>query len=229
MAKGIAKVVFLAAVTIGGAASADDLIINFDQSVDHTADTQLETGVTTSQHATGSWLDVGLMYGRVEPVAGATLSTEFVRFGPRASLNRFLYVGAEVDIGHLSGTSPPPTDITARTGSSSEMNSDALASVAGGGTLAAGKAVVGAHLMAGPLSGAAEFSAGVRDYMTRDAIGQFGQGYFGGVYELHGRLDLWATKSLTVGALASVDLEDRNDVSLGVVVGFHFLPYDGQR
>jgi hypothetical protein len=49
------------------------------------------------------------------------------------------------------------------------------------------------------------------------------------VYELHGRLDLWATKSLTVGALASVDLEDRNDVSLGVVVGFHFLPYDGQR
>lgn len=229
MSKGIAKAVFLAAVMFGGVASADDLIIGFDQNTDHAVDTGVEQGVNQPQHATGSWLDVGLMYGRVEPISGASLSTEFVRFGPRVSLNRFLYVGAEVDIGHLSGTAPPPTDITARTGSSTDAMSDPLAAVAGGGTLAAGKALVGAHLMAGPLSGAAEFSAGVRDYMTRDALGQFGQGYFGAVYEVHGRLDLWATQSLTVGALASVDLEDRNDVSLGVVVGFHFVPYDGQR
>jgi hypothetical protein len=226
MAKGIAKAVFGAALMIGGVAAADD--ITFSNGPQEPVEFNVDQNVIHPQHETGSWLDVGFLYGRVEPVPGASLSTEFVRFGPRASLNRFLYVGAEVDIGHLTGSAPAPTDLTARADASSAMT-EAAASVAGGGTLAAGKALIGMHLMAGPLSGAAEFSAGVRDYMTRDALGQFGQGYFGAVYELHGRLDLWATRSLTVGALASVDLEDRNDVSLGVVVGFHFLPYDGQR
>ena len=96
-----------------------------------------------------------------------------------------------------------------------------------GGTYAAGKALVGAQMMAGPLSGALEFSAGIRDYMTHDSIGQFGQAFFGGVYELHGRLDLWATRQVTIGGLASVDLEDKNNVMFGVVAGFHFVPYDG--
>jgi len=218
MEKGIARAVLGAALLIGGTVAADPV-----------SDIYIDGAINHPQHATGSWVDFGLMYGHIEPVAGTLLSTEFVRFGPRASLNRFLYVGAEVDIGKISGVDPSETNAIARDGSSTTTMPEDPAAAITGGTLAAAKAVIGVHVMTGPLSGAAEFSAGVRDYMLEDAIGQFGQAYFGGVYEVHGRHDLWATRSLTVGALASLDLVDRNDVSLGVVVGFHFVPYDGQR
>jgi hypothetical protein len=218
MEKGIAKAVLGAALLIGGTVAADPV-----------SDLYVDGAISHPQHATGSWVDFGLMYGHIEPVAGTLLSTEFVRFGPRASLNRFLYVGAEVDIGRITGVDQADSNTVARDGSSTSTMSEDPAASTTGGTLAAAKAVIGAHVMTGPLSGAAELALGVRDYMLEDAIGQFGQAYFGGVYEVHGRLDLWATRSLTVGALASLDLADRNDVSLGVVVGFHFIPYDGQR
>ncbi len=219
MEKGIARAVLGVALLIGGTVAADPV-----------SDIYIDGAINHPQHATGSWVDFGLMYGHIEPVAGTLLSTEFVRFGPRASLNRFLYVGAEVDIGRISGVdSSAQANTVARDGSSTDTMTQDPAAAVTGGTLASAKAVIGAHVMTGPLSGAAELALGVRDYMLEDAIGQFGQAYFGGVYEVHGRLDLWATRSLTVGALASLDLADHNDVSLGVVVGFHFVPYDGQR
>jgi hypothetical protein len=222
MAKGIARVAFGVALLVGGVASADP--------VDPTQLFYYDGSNIVHQHPTGSWLDFGLMYGRFEPSPGMLMSTEFVRFGPRASLNRFIYIGGEVDIGSLSTISSPSTNDVARTASGEMEGSttDPMSTLTGG-TLAAGKALVGAHVLAGPLSGAAEFAAGVRDFMTHDSIGQYREGYFGGAYELHGRLDLWATHTLTIGALANVDLADRRDVSVGLVVGVHFIPYDGQR
>jgi hypothetical protein len=222
MAKGIASALLVAALSIGGTAAADPA--SFEPSVD-------QTGIiVVPHHATGSWLDFGLLYGRVEPVAGTTISTEVVRFGPRAMINRFLYVGAEVDIGTLSGGNVTSSGATiARDGSSSGSSMTGIPGYAAidGGTYAAGKALVGAQMMAGPLSGALEFSAGVRDLMTHDSVGQYGQAFFGGVYELHGRLDLWATRQVTIGGLASIDIENHNDVMFGVMAGFHFVPYDG--
>jgi hypothetical protein len=225
MAKGIASALLVVALSIGGTAAADPA---FEPSVDQTGI------VVVPHHATGSWLDFGLLYGRAEPVSGTTISTEVVRFGPRAMINRFIYIGAEVDIGTLSGGNVSNTGTIARDASSSGSSGSSMSGVPGyaaidGGTYAAGKALVGAQMMAGPLSGAVEFSAGVRDMMTHDSVGQFGQAFFGGVYELHGRLDLWASRQFTIGALASVDIEDKNDVMLGVVAGFHFVPYDGHR
>ncbi|HEX4456198.1 MAG TPA: hypothetical protein VH143_35295 [Kofleriaceae bacterium] len=222
MAKGIASALLVAALSIGGTAAADPA---FEPSVD-------QTGIVmVPHHATGSWLDFGLLYGRVEPLPGTTISTEVVRFGPRAMINRFLYIGAEVDVGSLSEANDVSgTGTTARdsssSGSSPEMGVPGYSPI-GGGTYAAGKALVGAQLMAGPLSGALELAAGVRDYMTHDSVGQFGQAFFGGVYELHGRLDLWATRQITIGGLASVDLQDKSNVMFGVIAGFHFVPYDG--
>lgn len=218
MEKGIARAVLGAALLIGGTVAADPV-----------SDLYIDGAIYQPQHATGSWVDFGLMYGHIEPVAGTLLSTEFVRFGPRAALNRFLYIGAEVDIGRISGVDPSESNTVARDGSSTNTMTEDPSAAVTGGTLASAKAVIGVHVMTGPLSGAAELAAGVRDYMLEDAIGQYGQAYFGGVYEAHGRLDLWATRSLTIGALASLDLADHDDVSLGVVVGFHFVPYDGQR
>ncbi|HEY3806842.1 MAG TPA: hypothetical protein VGL61_29765 [Kofleriaceae bacterium] len=224
MAKGIASVAFGVGVAllVGGVASADPTDV---------PQLYLYDGNTISyQHPTGSWLDFGLMYGRFEPSAGMLMSTEFVRFGPRASITRHIYIGGEVDIGSLSTIDSSPSNNFARTASGEMEGSteDPMSSLTGG-TLASGKALIGAHMLAGPLSGAAEFAAGVRDFMTHDSIGQYKEGYFGGAYELHGRLDLWATHTLTIGALANVDLADRKDVSLGLVVGVHFIPYDGQR
>jgi hypothetical protein len=224
MAKGIARALLIAALSIGGTAAADPAA--FEPSID-------QSGIViTPHHATGSWLDFGVLYGRVEPTPGTTISTKVVRFGPRAMVNRYLYVGAEVDIGSLSGASGDNNviarDAPSSSGSSSSSGgSEGTVAAIDGGTYAAGKALIGAQMMAGPLSGAVEFSAGVRDYMTHDAVGQFGQAFFGGVYELHGRLDLWATRSFTIGALASVDLADHNDVMLGLMAGFHFVAYDG--
>ena len=71
--------------------------------------------------------------------------------------------------------------------------------------------------------------AGTMAHADHDRFGVRGHRYFGGVYELHGRLDLWATRQFTIGALASVDIEDKNDVMLGLVAGFHFVPFDGHR
>ncbi|HEY1547592.1 MAG TPA: hypothetical protein VGG28_07225 [Kofleriaceae bacterium] len=224
MAKGIASALFVAALSIGGTAAADPA---FEPSIDQSGI------VVVPHHSTGSWLDFGLLYGRVEPLPGTTISTEVVRFGPRAMINRFIYIGAEVDIGSLSEASTVSAATVARdgssTGSSGSMTGVPGYDAIGGGTYAAGKALVGAQMMAGPLSGALEFSAGVRDLMTHDSVGQFGQAFFGGVYELHGRLDLWASRQVTIGGLASIDLENHNDVMFGVMAGFHFVPYDGHR
>jgi hypothetical protein len=225
MAKGSASALLVAALSIGGTAAADPA---FEPSIDQSGI------VVVPHHATGSWLDFGLLYGRVEPIAGTTISTEVVRFGPRASINRYLYVGAEVDIGTLSGGNVTSSGAAIARDASSSGSSSSMSGIPGyaaidGGTYAAGKALIGAQMMAGPLSGAIEFSAGVRDLMTHDSVGQFGQAYFGGVYELHGQLDLWATRTFTIGAIAGVDLQDKNDVMAGIVAGFHFIPFDGHR
>ena len=217
MAKSVAKIGFVIACGLGGTAVAQPGI---------------EADAPDLSYAlpspTGAWLDFGVLYGRVEPTAGTTLSTEMFRFGPRASLNRFFYVGAELDVGRISGQVSSQTDFARSDSTTGGMTlPSGLENQTG--TIAMAKAVVGARLLAGPFSGAAELAAGVRDYMTTDGAAQFGQGYFGGVYEAHGRLDFWVTPKLSVGALANVDLVDKNDVSVGLLVGFHFMAYDGQR
>ena len=49
------------------------------------------------------------------------------------------------------------------------------------------------------------------------------------VVEGRARLDLWLTPRVTVGALAGVDLTDRNNVTVALTVGLHFHRFDRVR
>jgi hypothetical protein len=228
MAKSVAKAVFVIACLSGGAAIAEpeiDINLGVGPAIQRTDGPDVRYALPTHN---GSWLDFGLLYGRLEPSPGTAYSTEMVRFGPRVSINHWLYVGGEADIGRISGTASVGGTNYARTDNTTGgAMSGPEQSVDMGGTIAMAKAVVGARLLAGPFSGSAELAAGVRDYMLQDGMNQYEQGYFGAVYEAHGRLDFWLRPTLSIGAVANVDLADKNDVSAGLMVGFHFAPYDG--
>ena len=170
----------------------------------------------------GSWYDVGFLWVRVgdaTPYAG-----EVVRFAPRVALGRTFYIGGEADFGTLSGTTPASNTTLARGGSTGEVEMPAT------GSVGAAKAVVGMHAFAGIISGAAELAAGVRhaSMTTIDGM-QLPDVHDGAIVEAHGRLDLWLAPKISLGAIVGVDLLDSTNVSGGLILGFHFSPYDHAR
>jgi hypothetical protein len=177
----------------------------------------------------GVWLDVGVVYGRVGG-DGQSFTTEMVQFAPHLALSHLFYVGVELDAGRLAD----------RTGTL--MQDPLLGVVAENmdqtGEVAMAKALVGARGMVGPFSAGGELAVGVQSLVVREQLVALGgasnvdgdTGGFSTIYEAHGRFDFWATPKLTIGALATVNLVSaRDDLSFGLVVGYHFLPYDGVR
>lgn len=225
MANRIACATFVVGMLVGGAAVADPYYLPPE-------DGMAAAPALHGSKLGGGWLDFDYLWGHFTPVAGTTMTADLVRFGPRVAIGRFLYVGAEIDVGALSGASGAPTTALARDGATSPSSTpgaaDMMASI-GGGTYVAGKALAGARMFLGPVSGSVELAAGVRDYVLHDAVDRSLGGYFGSAYEAHARIDLWATSKLTIGALANTDLANKSDFSVGVVLGVHFRRYDGAR
>src|SRR5580704_549029 len=196
------------------------------------ADPMVEDNVPAPpvQQPHGASLDVGTSIGRVEPMSGTVLTDEAVRISPHIAINHIFYIGGEFGIGRLSGNGPSQADSLPIKGPGSGLpdpNAGMVVPLAG--TAATVEAVVGARGFAGIFSGGVELAAGARSVHLEDAGDSGTTLLWSTIYDARARVDVWPTPRLSVGATAELGFEDRNDVSLGLVVGFHMMPYDAAR
>jgi hypothetical protein len=146
-----------------------------------------------------------------QPVTG-----KLIRFATRAWFGRHMYFGGEADFGQLSADVNSPANVLARSDSMTVTNNVT-------GDIGEARVVAGASAGAGAFSGGAELATGVRYTTFRDDPNQeAGSADAAFVIEARGRLDFQVTHVLTVGAVAGVDLQDRHDVSVGLVLGMRF-------
>ena len=176
----------------------------------------------------GMWLDFGVTATRIDPGDGQTYRGNYVRFAPQTTIKNGFYLGAEINIGSFDPNQPAVVNSAAR-GDGSSGTGMAL-STNESGMLAAAKLVAGLRMMAGSFSGGVELASGIR-YATITADGSPMSTYSAsaGVFEARGRLDLWLSPHLTLGALAGTDLARRDEVTFGLDVGFHFEAFDHSR
>jgi len=175
--------------------------------------------------ASGMWIDFGAGATRLDPGNGQTYRGEYVRFAPQVTLSRVLYFGAELDIGSFDASEGPTNPSAARGDSSTGGGMPMTTQI--DGQLGAAKLVGGARLMAGAFSGGLELAAGVRYTTLTEGTASNSVGT--GVVEARGRLDVWLTPHVTVGALAGTDLARRDEATFALNVGFHFEPFDHTR
>lgn len=169
--------------------------------------------------------DLGFVWMRFADATAPAqpFTAEAVRFGPRVVLGAHWFVGAETDIGRLAGQAPRDGSV-ARGGSATDMT------LALTGKLAAAKVVAGVRTGARGVTGSAELATGVRlaSYSSSVAL----SGYDSQVdylLEGRGRLDLWIAPHVTVGGSVGIDLIHHDDLSVGVLVGYHFHAFDRLR
>jgi hypothetical protein len=209
--------IVLAVGVVGGTAAADPEV------------NVLAPPLAPVQTPHGIWLDVGVVYGHVGG-DGQSFTTEMVQFAPHLALNRLIYVGAELDAGRLTNRSG--------TLMQDPLKGVVATNIEDSGDIAMAKALIGARAMVGLFSAGGELSVGIQNLSVREQLVALGgasnvdgdTGGFSTIYEAHGRIDFWATPKVSIAALATVNLVSaRDDLSMGLVVGYHFLPYDGVR
>jgi hypothetical protein len=198
------------------------------------ADPMTESGVPAppEQNPHGFALEVGPLFGRVDlalpgKAAMTKATAEMVHFAPHLNLNSFLYLAVGIDVGRLTATGPSQTSIVT---DPTEYDPTAnMGNVPLEGSIAQFTGAVGVRGFAGMFSGGGELAAGARSLHVENVGQTGGNGFFDTVYQLRGRFDVWPTEHLTVGALAQVDLQEFHNLSAGIVIGWHFLPYDAAR
>jgi hypothetical protein len=179
-------------------------------------------GLALDRGSTASWWDLGVFRGKIDIGDRASVAGEFLRFGPRAMISRTVYLGAELDAGHVSGDATLPADGYLPRTTPTTTTSPTMAESVSGNFVAA-KAVIGARLGSGSFSGGIELAAGVRHASLSTPIGlevaTLGNDPFA---EGHARLDLRISPAVSIGAIAGLDLQAHDDVSFGLVLGVHF-------
>jgi hypothetical protein len=81
----------------------------------------------------------------------------------------------------------------------------------------------GAHARSGRLMFGGDLALGVRDTWVSSDLGADVAGRKGEtLFEARARSDFFLTPSMTLGAVASTDLIERRDVSLGAVFSLYF-------
>jgi len=179
-----------------------------------------DRGDTSAYRAAGpaSAYELGFVWSRFDTVGAVQpVTAKLIRFGTRAWFGRHAYFGGEADFGQISVDTNDPANALARTDSMMPPTNTVT------GEIGEARVVLGASTSAGAFSGGAELASGVRYTTFRDDPHQeagFADAAF--VVEARGRLDLQITRVLTVGAVAGVDLQDRHDVSVGLVLGMRF-------
>lgn len=163
----------------------------------------------------GMWVDFGVEATRLDGGNGLLYRGEVGRFAPMVQLDRTFYIGGELDIGSMTAV-VGPTDRAARSSTGEPMELDHA------GTLAAGTFVAGARVLAGQFAGAIELAPGVRYIELPTAVGASLDIKTEAMLEVRGRLELWATQHVTVGAIVGVDLAHTTDVMVGLQLGLHF-------
>ncbi len=192
--------------------------------------TYLVCGVERPHRAhAAAWYEATLGWSRFD-VGPYRADGELLRVGPRVAFGPLFYLGAEADFGHVSSVNNADGSTTSAFGRTASGNGEMAPSAGGlGGSFGAVKLLAGIHANAGIISGAAELAGGLRlAELTSDYTGVVASGDYA-VVEGRARLDLWLTPKVTIGALAGVDLTDRDNVTVAVTVGLHFHRFDRSR
>ena len=172
---------------------------------------------SSSAHAdNGLSLELGYLRNQVAVTDQTALAGEAVRFTIKVSNGPFFHWGAEAEEGRLSGSTRLPGGAVAR--SIGQPQPSPLE----GNTLGL-KLLAGAHTTIGRLMFSSDLAAGVRDTWVSSDLGIDVAGRKkAALIELRARADVWLSSTTTIGAVATADLLERRDVSLGLVLALHF-------
>lgn len=170
----------------------------------------------------GVFLDVGGGWQRFEN-NGVTYRVEYARFAPQVSLNRYLYIGAALEVGNIYGAYGTPDNAA--------MLPPVLQGIDRGiGTVMAPQLVVGGRGLFGDFSVGGEVAPTIRWFSSGpNADAGMGQVTYTTTVAIHGRADFWATPNVTAGILVGMDISSIRDFEAGLFVGFHFEPYDAMK
>ena len=136
----------------------------------------------------------------------------------------WFYVGDELDLGALGGG---PTSSGA-----AAMPFTAAPPTSTSGFVIQDTVFFGARASQGRVTVGGELGIGFRmSLYTSPVLAAPSYDAFDGAFLLQarGKVDVWATTWLTIGAIASLNVVDPHDVAVGIVLGFHVQPYDGTR
>ena len=167
----------------------------------------------------GVFLDVGGGWQRFSN-SGVTYRVEYVRFAPQVSINQHVYLGAALEVGNIFGAYGTPD------------NEATLPPVLqgvdrGSGSLMAGQLTLGVRDMIGLVSVAGEIAPTVRRFSSGpNGIDGMPVETDQTTLAVHGRADFWATPHFTAGLMLGMDVSSIRDLETGLVIGFHFEPYD---
>lgn len=163
----------------------------------------------------GASFDFGYVRSRVAVTDHTALDGDLARFGIRISLGKHFHFGGEAEEGSLAGTTSLPSGAVAR-------QSEEPMGPLGGNTLGI-KAYAGMHTTVGAWMFGADTALGLRDSWVSsdegpDVAGRKGEP----LLEVRSRVDMFVTRSMTLGAMASTDLLERRNVSLAAVLSLNF-------
>jgi hypothetical protein len=228
---GIALVASLIAVAAtSGIARADYGELDSESQGQYFQTTTISPGNYHRQPHRAAWFDFGLVRSQFAATTiGAsgtsdTIVANTVRFGIGFMVSRHLYFGGDADFGTISDSLTDAGRVGARSanGQTTQMSGsqDALRGTTGGAHVLAGLTTGGTGLTA-----SGELAAGVR-LETTDGNSLAGeQAQSDRLLEARGRLQMFLSRGVTVGAVAGVDLLDHRDVSFGVTVGLHMYAW----
>jgi hypothetical protein len=164
-------------------------------------------------------LDFGYLQNQIAVTDQTAMQGSFGRFGIKLS-GRYLHAGVEAEEGWLSGQTWESYGYVARSdGTTPEPTQSSPLS---GNTLAL-KTFGGAHSRLGPLTLGADLAVGFRDTWVSsdrgmDVAGRKNEPLF----EARTRVDYWMSPNLTFGFVASTDLNEVRDTSVGAILAVHF-------
>jgi len=160
--------------------------------------------------------EVALLMTRVD-VGGRAIPGKLVRFGPRIVIREHLELGCDLDVGSVAGDAPV-RPIARTTGGGGSVGVQ--------GRISAAKMMAGGHWNAGRLGAGVDLAVGLHAAELTDDLGRPVEDVWPVlVAEGRSHLDAWITPHLTVGLAASLDLETRRDVAVGVVLGLHPIAF----
>ncbi|MFT3696515.1 MAG: hypothetical protein QM831_25465 [Kofleriaceae bacterium] len=182
----------------------------------------------TGERNTDVSLDIGFGAQRVVPGDGVHYTAEFVRFAPKAEINRHVYLGAAFSFGYISSAFGMGVEFDCTPGLSDEQcdkfQRDASASASG--HILTPQVFLGVKQDISLVTAAIELAPTLRytdgDFTSTGHSLSLEQT----TVEGHVRADAWFTPYTSAGIYAGVDLDSTHNYQAGLLFSVHFYRHD---
>jgi hypothetical protein len=180
-------------------------------------------------NSSGTSIDVGAGWMRDDP-DGMTYDAKYLRFAPQATFKRYFYVGAAFEVGTIYGSHGTLNGMLPATcegqpgGFCKGPGNDLLDHTTG--TIVEPQVFFGVRDLVGIVSGSFEVAPTVR--WTSSAFSFVNQSFTTTekTIELHARVDVWVVPRISAGIMVGSDFDTTRNLQAGLVIGFHYEPYD---